>query len=116
MPDRPTPKGITVEFKIPDHLEKPEFANFIQVNRMRSSGTGEQTILTFVSVYLMPGGGEDGEPTPAGEVVARVTLGTETAIALKELLDRQVQLLGGEPEKVPQAARPSRRAARKKRR
>lgn len=115
MPDKRPPKEFTVEFRIPDHLEKPEFANFIQVNRMRSSGTGEQTILTFVNVYLVPGAGEEGGPTPTGEVVARVTLGTETAIALKELLDRQVQLLGGEPVEVPQAARPSRRAARKKR-
>lgn len=115
MPDKRPLKEVRVEFRIPDHLEKPEFANFIQVNRMRSSGTGEQTILTFVNVYLVPGGGEDDGPTPAGEVVARVTLGTETAIALNELLDKQVQLLGGEPVEAAKARGSPRKSRRKTR-
>lgn len=115
MPDKPTPKDITVEFRIPDHLAKPEFANFVQVNRMRSSGTGEQIILTFVNVYLVPGAGEDGGPTPAGEVVARVTLGTETATALTELLDKQVQLLGGERVGAAKAKGSPRKSRRKTR-
>ena len=115
MAKKQQPKEAGVEIRMPDDMTKPAFANVVQANRLSSPGAGEQTILTFVHVYLVPGAGVDGAAAPAGDVVARVTLGTETAIALKELLDRQVQLLGGEPEEVAQAARPSRRAARKKR-
>src|SRR3972149_1891405 len=88
-------EGIQVELTLPEALAKPQFANYIHSNVSRMDSEAPLTTLTFVHVYPVPVSQTDSQPK--GEVVARITLTEDKAIALRDLLIRQNPLTQSRP-------------------
>ncbi len=94
MTDLDEKEGL--ELQIPEALRRPSFVNFTHSN---TATLNDQTMitLTFVHIFTLPT--EGGESRGLGEVVARILMTPEKAIALRNLLIRQFPITVKELEK-----------------
>ena len=102
-PEKKESEGISLELKTSEALTRPQFANYILSNVSKLSGSEQQTTLTFIHVYPIPTGPADSQPE--GEVVARVSMGNGTTIALRDLLIRQHPITPTQLKSLRSAAR-----------